>query len=87
MEPLCGVQMRDKGVIVWEGWKCHTDWHCHSQHQIPPYSCSKNSLCPKGPVLDMIRRSRVYLKVAKDRKVEKRMCSQEKRSSISIILL
>lgn len=27
MEPLCGVQMRDKEVIVWEGRKYHTDWH------------------------------------------------------------
>lgn len=36
MEPLCGVQMRDKGVIVWEGRKCHTDWHHHSQHRIHP---------------------------------------------------
>lgn len=35
MESLCGVQMRDKGVIVWEGRKCHADWHHHSQHWIP----------------------------------------------------
>lgn len=23
-----------QGVIVWEGRKCHTDWHCHSEHRI-----------------------------------------------------
>lgn len=36
MESLYGVQMRDKGVIVWEGRKCHADWHHHSQHWIRP---------------------------------------------------
>lgn len=36
MESLYGVQMRDKGVIVWEGRKCHADWHHHSQHWICP---------------------------------------------------
>lgn len=36
MEPLCGVQMRDKGAIVWEGRKCHTDWHHPGQRQTHP---------------------------------------------------
>lgn len=35
MESLCG-QMKDKGVIVWEGRKCHTNWHHHHQHRIHP---------------------------------------------------
>lgn len=67
MEPLYGVQMRDKGVIVWEGRKCHADWHCHSQ----PWNhfCSENSLCVKA------RKSRIYLMVTEDGKAEERMCS------------
>lgn len=84
MESLCGVQMRDKGVIVLEGRKCHTDWHHHSQHRIHPSPASRTP-CAKGPVPDLVRESRVCLKAARDGKVERRMCSQGKKRGIPTI--
>ena len=48
MEPLCGVQMRDKEVIVWEGRKYHTDWHHHSQHRIHPSPALRAPCAPRG---------------------------------------
>lgn len=44
-----------------------------------PLSCSENSLCLKGPVADLGRESKVYLKPARGGKVEGKMCSQGKR--------
>ena len=47
-----------------------------------PLSCSESSLCPKGPAPDLVRESSVCPKAARDEKVERRMCSQEKNSGI-----
>lgn len=41
-----------------------------------------DSLCPKGPAPDLVGESSVCPKAARDEKVERRMCSQEKNSGI-----
>lgn len=71
MEPLCGVQMRDKGVIVWEGRKC-------MQTGTAIASTGFTLLLRELPIYQVARKSRVYLMVTKHGKAEERMCSQEK---------